>query len=159
MSEVRIESAADHLDRVPEVARWHWENGGWREDPKGSVDSWTQGLLGRTNRDRIPATYFALRGNDLVGSVTLVEHDLPDRRDLQDFGPWLAGVHVVRSARGAGIGSRLVRHAEERARSFGVSRLFLYTSLAALFYQRLGWRTVRQDHFVGPITIMSKDLA
>lgn len=158
MSKLRIEPAADHLDLVPTAARWHWENGGRLEDPGGSVESWTAGLLTRTNRDRIPATYFGFRGDELVGTVTLVEHDLPARQDLRALRPWLAGVYVVPKERRLGIGARLVRHAEARARSFGVTRLFLYTSDAEPFYTRLGWQTLRTDRFVGPITIMSKDL-
>ena len=154
---IRIEPATDHLDAVPIVAGWHWEHGGW-QDPGGSLESWTDGLLSRTNRDRIPATFLAFDGGDLVGSATLVEHDIPDRMDLDHLQPWLAGVFVAPAARGHGVGSELVSHAESRARSFGVKRLYLYTRAAVGFYERLGWRVLAQDDFAGPITIMHKDL-
>jgi GNAT superfamily N-acetyltransferase len=154
---LRIEPAADHLDLVPVVAGWHWEHGGW-QDPTGSVESWTRGLLTRTNRDRVPATFLAFDDRNPVGSATLVEHDIPDRSDLASLRPWLAGVYVIPAARGRGVGSELVTHAEARAASFGVKRLYLYTREAAAFYVRLGWRVLRHDHFAGPITIMARDL-
>ena len=158
MSNLRIELAADHLDLVPTVAGWHWDHGGG-EDPEGSRETWTQGLLSRTNRDRVPATFFAFGGSQLVGSATLVDHDMPDRADLKHFRPWLAGVYVTPAARGRGVGSELVSHAESRARSFGIARLYLYTREAVVFYERLGWQTLARDDFVGPITIMAKGLA
>jgi GNAT superfamily N-acetyltransferase len=154
---LRIDPAADHLDLVPLVAGWHWKHGG-KQDPNGSLESWVEGLLTRTNRDRVPATYFAFDEGELVGSATLVEHDLPDRSDLQHLRPWLAGVYVIPAARGRGVGSELVVYAETRARSFGVERLYLYTREASAFYERLGWRVLARDDFAGPITIMARDL-
>ena len=154
---LRIEPAADHLDLVPVVARWHWKHGGW-QDPDGSLETWTDGLLTRTRRDRVPATFFAFADRDLVGSATLVEHDIPGRPDLGRLRPWLAGVYVLQTVRGRGVGSALVAHAESQAHTFGIQRLYLYTREATGFYERLGWRTLGRDNFAGPITIMAKDL-
>jgi GNAT superfamily N-acetyltransferase len=157
-SDVRIELAADHLDLVPIVARWHWERRNPDEESQ-SLASWTDGLLTRINRDRIPATFFAFDGPALVASTTLVEHDMPDRVDLAHLRPWLAGVYVVADRRGRGFGSRLVDHAERSARAFGVGRLYLYTTEARGFYERLGWRRTATDRYGGEtITIMAKDL-
>jgi GNAT superfamily N-acetyltransferase len=157
VASLRIESAADHPGLVPIVGRWHWEHGGWR-DPGGSLESWIEGLRARTNPDRIPATFLAFEGGNLVGSATLVEHDIPDRVDLKHLRPWLAGVYVIPEARGRGVGSAVVLHAESRALFFGVKRLYLYTRGAADFYLRLGWRVLAHDDFAGPITIMARDL-
>jgi GNAT superfamily N-acetyltransferase len=155
---LRIDSAADHLSLVPVVAGWHWEHGG-RQDPNGSLESWTEGLMTRTNRDRVPATFLAFENGELVGSATLVDHDIPDRADLAHLRPWLAGVYVRQAERGRGVGSELALHAEARARTFGIERLYLYTRDAAGFYERLGWRVLARDDFAGPITIMAKDIA
>jgi GNAT superfamily N-acetyltransferase len=158
LDEVRIEPAADHLDLVPVAARWHWE----RRNPDEIAESlamWTEGLLTRTNRDHIPATFFALSGVALIASATLVDHDMPDRADLAHLRPWLAGVYVAAEERRRGVGSRLVSHVEACALSFGVQRLYLYTSEARGFYERLAWRVVAEDRYGGePITIMARDL-
>jgi GNAT superfamily N-acetyltransferase len=145
MTLVRVENIADHLDLVDVVARWHWDEWG-HTDPGGSLQSWTEGLRQRTNRDRIPATYVALDEDELLGSVTLVEHDMSTRLDLS---PWLAGVYVKPERRGQGVGSALVRHATECAAQMGVQRLYLYTRSAQGFYEKLGWQHLAEDHYEG----------
>ena len=73
--DLRIESIADHLDLVEVIAQWHWDEWG-HADPGGSLATWTEGLRQRTNRGTIPTTYVALAGDEPIGSVTLVEHDM-----------------------------------------------------------------------------------
>lgn len=151
---IRIESITDHLDLVETIARWHWEEWG-ESDPSGSLELWTEGLRGRANRDRIPTTYVALEGDELLGSVTLVEHDMSTRRDLS---PWLAGVYVAPPHRGRGVASTLVRHAVRRAAGMGVGRLYLYTRSAQGLYEQLGWRPIGEELYEGrPVTIMEID--
>jgi GNAT superfamily N-acetyltransferase len=148
---LRIESIADHLGLVDTIARWHWNEWG-HSDPDGSLQSWTEGLRERTNRNSIPTTYVALDGSELLGSVTLVEHDMSTRLDLS---PWLAGVYVKPDQRGRGIGSALVQHAVAEAAKIGVKRLYLYTSPAKEFYEKLGWRCVGDDYYEDqPVFIM-----
>ena len=151
---LRIESIADHLDLVETIARWHWDEWG-DSDPSGSLESWTDGLRQRTNRDRIPTTYVALDGDEVLGSATLVEHDMSTRPELS---PWLAGVYVTPSRRGQGVGSALVRHAVRKAAELEVRRLYLYTHPARGFYERLGWRHIADDYYEGrPVSIMAID--
>jgi GNAT superfamily N-acetyltransferase len=154
MHALRIERIADHLDLIGTIASWHW-NAWSRGEVDGSLASWTSGLRGRTHRDRIPTTYVALDGEELVGSVTLVEHDMAIHRE---WSPWLAGVYVRSDRRRQGIGSTLVRHAVGAAATMGVSRLYLYTETAPGFYERLGWRPIAEEEYLGqPVTIMAID--
>jgi GNAT superfamily N-acetyltransferase len=149
---MRIESIADHLDLVPTIARWHWDEWG-HTDPTGSLAAWTAGLRQRTHRDRIPTTYVALAGDELLGSVTLVEHDMDTHRELS---PWLAGLYVEPSRRGQGVGSALVRHTVQKAGEMGIARLYLYSGPARSFYERLGWRPVAETVYHGrPVTILT----
>ena len=155
---MRIESAADHLDLIPTIARWHWDEWG-HADPHGSLESWTEGLRGRTHRDGIPTTLVALRGDELLGSVTLVAHDMPDRPELAHLTPWVAGTFVRPEERGRGVGRALMEAAAATARSLGVSTLYLYTSTARPFYERLGWRVVAETSYEGEdVAVMSVDL-
>jgi GNAT superfamily N-acetyltransferase len=153
---LRIESIADHLDLVAVIARWHWEEWG-HADPEGSLAAWTEGLRQRTNRESIPTTYVALAGDELLGSVTLVENDMATRRDLA---PWLAGLYVAPAFRGRGVGSALTRHAVRRAAVMGVQRLYLHTATASRFYEQLGWRPVAADWYEGqPVMVMAIETA
>ena len=148
---MKIENLADHLGLIDTIARWHFQEWG-HADPTGSVQSWAEGLRKRTNRDRIPATFVALQDKDLLGSVTLTDHDMSSRMDLS---PWLAGLYVKPEERGHGLGSALTNHAVEAAAQMGVSRLYLYTESARDLYLKLGWRSIAEDYYEGQIvTIM-----
>lgn len=151
---LEIATIADHL---PTVARWHFDE--WGDlDPKGSLASWTAGLRERTYRDRIPTTFVALYDSIPVGSLVLVDHDMDTRRDLT---PWLAGLFVVPSHRGRGMGSALVRHAIAKAQEFGVAMLYLYyTRDAEALYRHLGWSPLAREFYKGRwVTIMSVRLS
>jgi GNAT superfamily N-acetyltransferase len=153
---IRIESIADYPHLVETIARWHWEEWG-HADPAGSLESWTEGLMERTNRDMIPTSYVALDRDELLGSVTLVDRDMSTRPDLS---PWLAGVYVKPERRGQGVGSALVRHAVAKVGEMGIGRLYLYTSPAREFYDKLGWRHVANDYYEGqPVSILAFDIA
>lgn len=157
---VRVENAADYPQFIDTVAKWHWAAWG-HGDPNGSLEAWTAGLRSRANRERVPMTFLAIDELGLpIGSVTLVSHDMPDRTDLEHLSPWVAGTFVLSSERGRGIGSALMRHAAAEASRIGLRPLFLYTSTARHFYERLGWRLLRDDYYEGKrIAIMVLSLA
>ncbi|HEX3271470.1 MAG TPA: GNAT family N-acetyltransferase [Ktedonobacterales bacterium] len=148
---MQIESIADHLDWVPLIAGWHWQE--WGDiDPLGSLAQWTQGLYERTLRDQIPTTYVAVEQRQPVGSVTLVEHDMAIWLDLS---PWLAGLYVQLQSRRRGVGSALVRHALQQVYYLGFPALYLYTHPARPFYEHLGWEVLEErSYHERPVTIM-----
>jgi GNAT superfamily N-acetyltransferase len=154
-NEINITSIADHLHHVPTIARWHWDEWG-HTDPTGSLQAWTDGLATRTNRDRIPTTYLALKDANPIASTTLVEHDMSTHRDLT---PWLAGVYVKPEHRRHGIGAALVTHTMHKAAEMGVKRLYLYTNSARDFYLKLGWTVLTTDLYEArTVTVMAVDL-
>ena len=84
---------------------------------------------------------------------------MSDMQTRLDLTPWLAAVYVAPERRGAGIGSLLVRAAEDVARRLGVGRLHLFTPDRERFYARLGWHTVEQSHYDNhPVVIMARSL-
>jgi GNAT superfamily N-acetyltransferase len=152
---VRVESIADHLELVPVIARWHWNEWG-HTDRGGSLESWTAGLGERTNRDRVPTMFVAFLGDVPVGSSVLVEHDMDTRLDLS---PWLAGIYVLPEHRRKGVASALVERAMAEASRFGVGRLYLYTRSAVALYETLGWRAFGSEHYEGrDVVLMSVEL-
>ncbi len=151
-----ITCIADHPELIKTIGQWHWQEWG-HADPEGSLESWTQGLALRVNRNRIPTTYVALsETGDLLGSVTLVDNDMHTRPELE---PWLAGLYVKPESRGQGIATALVLTAMAEARRFGVDVLYLYTSTAESLYTRLGWQVVDQADYEGDeVVVMSTKL-
>jgi len=63
----------------------------------------------------------------------------------------LRSVAVEPSARGQGLGRRLVEQALQRARRDGVAEIILLTTTAARFFERLGFRPIRREDAPEPM--------
>jgi GNAT superfamily N-acetyltransferase len=91
-----------------------------------------------------------------IGTCLLVESEIEPNHDVS---PWLAGLFVVPERRRKGAGIVLVRAIEDQARQRGFSRLYLYTSGAVGFYERLSWSVLDRTNWKGLDTaLMVRDL-
>jgi hypothetical protein len=77
--------------------------------PEDFLEARTKRLRQRCGTGGVPSAFVAFDGPDLFGSAALVQHDLPDRTNLE---PWLAGVYVTPSVRRQGIAAALVSAVE-----------------------------------------------
>src|SRR5437764_5079235 len=135
IGKMTIEYLADHPEVLPIIARWqHAEWGHLR--PNDSVEKRMERLRGSPDLDRLPLTVVALDDNGVLGSASLVAHDMETRTELT---PWLAGVFVGDSYRRRGIGAALVRRVIAEAKRLKVPLLYLYTVHSEKFYAALGW--------------------
>jgi N-acetylglutamate synthase-like GNAT family acetyltransferase len=132
---VTIEYLADHPEFLPTLAQWqHHEWGHLR--PGDSLEARMLRLRGQCQRDRIPLTVVAHVNGEVLGSASLVQHDMDTRLELS---PWLAGVFVGSEYRRRGIGAQLVRGIMSEATALKVRLLYLYTVHSEKFYANLGW--------------------
>jgi predicted N-acetyltransferase YhbS len=107
----------------------------------------------RLTPHRIPTAFIALKGDEIVGTASLVENDLSTRSDLS---PWLAAVYVVPEMRGMGVGTALVQAGIDEVKQLGLARFYLITPDRASFYTRLGWKKLEQTEYRGEtVTIMA----
>lgn len=137
---MKIEYLADHPEFLPTLAQWqHGEWGHLR--PGDSVEARIARLRGATERDRIPLTVVAHENGELLGSASLIVHDMETRVELT---PWLAGVFVAPEHRRRGLGAALVRRVMAEAGALNVPVLYLYTVHSGTFYTTLGWSL--QEH-------------
>ena len=132
---MQIEYLADHPEALPILARWLHEEWGHLR-PGDSIEARQARLRNFSNRDRIPLTVVALDDGELLGSASLVAHDMETRMELT---PWLAGVFVAKRYRRKGIGGELVRRIMAEAGKLNVPLLYLYTVHSEKFYAGLGW--------------------
>ena len=58
----------------------------------------------------------------------------------------LRSLAVVQSRRRTGLGSKLVAHAEEYARSRGIKSLYLLTNTAEAFFMHRGYQRISRDY-------------
>jgi predicted N-acetyltransferase YhbS len=152
---MRIELLADHRDALPTLAQWYYNE--WSHfRPGWTVQDFADSIAERAHADRVPLTFVALEGQELIGTVCLDAHDMDTRRNLS---PWLAGLYVKEEWRRQGIATSLVRAAESKAMELGIPTLYLYTPESEPFYSRRGWslieRTVYHDC---EVAIMEKKL-
>jgi len=154
--ELRIEYLADYPEHILVLAEWHHEQFA-AFNPQESVEQRISKLKSRSRRRGIPTTVVALLGDTLVGSASLLKHDMDSRQDLS---PWIASVYVHPDYRRRGIGTRLVQHLEGEAKRLGVERLYLFTPDMRPFYEASGWSVLEDSEYRGHLTrIMEKQLA
>ncbi len=121
--DLQIKLLADRSDAVPLVARWYFDQWGYKETGN-SFEATCERLLGKLNRDCLPIPVVACDGNIVVGAAQLKVREMeifPDR----EF--WLGGVYVVPEARGRGIAQALVDKLAVIAESLGIKELWLQT--------------------------------
>ncbi|MFZ1221195.1 MAG: GNAT family N-acetyltransferase [Chthoniobacterales bacterium] len=140
---MRTEYLADYPEALPILAEWlHREWGHLRAGD--SLEKRKARLEGYCNRDRIPLTVVALDGPEVLGSASLVLHDMETRMELT---PWLAGVFVGEQYRRRGIGAELVRRIMVEAGRLKVPLLYLYTVQSENFYAALGWKLMERTSY------------
>ena len=92
-------------------------------------------------------------GGEPVGTAALTEHDMETHPELS---PWFGGVYAIPPARHRGVASALVRYLMDRAADFGIRDLYLHTNGAEGLYQKLDWRVLSRDSYMGrEVTIMT----
>ncbi len=133
------------------AAQWIYHE--WAQFESAAVWNENQADMARSRDTSVAVPkFFGYRIDGvLTGIASVVPHDLPTHPEL---GPWLANVLVQPPWRRRGIGQALVRHVMGYACTLAPT-IYLYTYDQVDLYQRLGWKVVQKDQYVGrPITIM-----
>lgn len=149
---ISIEYLADRPECIPTLAHWFYEE--WSSvRPGDSVEGRIALLKDRCSKGRIPLTMVAVSEGELLGSASLIEHDMDNRLELY---PWLAGVFVAPARRRQGIGATLVRRIVAEADALRIIKLYLYTFKSTAFYTDLGWVLLEPAVYRGKqVSIMS----
>jgi GNAT superfamily N-acetyltransferase len=142
---MEIKKLKDHPEYIPTLAKWHYDQWAYLS-PGASLERRISFLASQIESDDIPETFVAVLGNTLLGSASLVPHDMETRMELT---PWLASVYVATEQRKQGIGSALVRHVVREAARRGYQALFLFTPDQQALYASLGWSTFEKTEYRG----------
>jgi len=146
----------EHPEFIPTLAKWHYTEWSYLH-AVDSVERRISELEEEAKSDGIPQTFVAVSGDTLLGSASLIPHDMSIRMDLS---PWLASVYVPVEQRNRGIGSALVRHVVKEAESLGYRIIYLFTPDREAFYVRLGWSLMERTEYHGHhVPIMTIDTA
>jgi N-acetylglutamate synthase-like GNAT family acetyltransferase len=139
-----IDYLADHPEMLDTLVQWqHREWGNVRDGE--TLAQRRKRLTGSLNRDRIPLTVVALEAGEVLGSASLIAHDMETRMELT---PWLASVFVGEQYRRRGIGAGLVRRIMAEAAKLKVPLLYLYTVHSERLYASLGWTVAERTKYL-----------
>ena len=131
---VEIEHLFRRSHHLPAVARLIY-NEFWADVRGGmTVAQLEAHLRTATNPQRIPLSLLALDGDELLGTVNLIDNDDDQRAHLH---PWLAALVVVAPRRGRGVGSQLVAALLAQAAQMQIAAVYFGTDGPG-FYARLG---------------------
>ena len=117
-----IDFLAHHSNAVDTLATWHHAQ--WSYLDRDVTLEQRAAALRQRRADGIPLTVVALAGETVLGSASLIQHDMDTR---MEFSPWLASVYVAQDYRRRGIGSALVKRIEQEARTLDYKTLYLFT--------------------------------
>jgi GNAT superfamily N-acetyltransferase len=154
---LRIKYLVEHVDVIPLLAMWMYQEWG-RRTPYASIEHEITQLNLHLNTDRIPLTLLAFFETRVVGTVSIVTYDMDERMELT---PWLASMYVAPEARGEGVGEALMAAAEEKATELRIETLYQWTANEAKlgFYEDLGWSALEPTVYREQnVVIMKKDM-
>jgi GNAT superfamily N-acetyltransferase len=135
---------ADHPSFLPSLARWHHDQWSYLDVAVSAEER--MAALGKHGKAQVPTTVIALSGDCLLGSASLIAHDMDTHPELS---PWLASVYVAPEYRRCGIGRALVQRIVAEAASLGIDNLYLFTPDKERFYTRLGWAVLERTMYRG----------
>ncbi|MDD3471004.1 MAG: GNAT family N-acetyltransferase [Thermoguttaceae bacterium] len=138
---MKIVPLCERMEFFDAVVQCLWNE--WGKCKNLTLSFWECWVRSSLHPAEVPQTYIAIsetatgdmRGEQLLGTVSLWRSDLQSRQDLT---PWLGGLYVVPAFRGRGVASALQRYVLRRAASMSIPRLYLMTEHEH-FYERTGW--------------------
>jgi GNAT superfamily N-acetyltransferase len=151
--DVQIDYLANYPEFIPTLANWFHDEWG-HFNPAATIAQRISRLKERcTHTAGIPITLVAIAENIVVGTASLVEHDMEVHMELS---PWLSSVYVAKAHRGQGIGSRLVESVVKEAEINDAAILYLFTPNRESFYARLGWQLFGREEYRGQQVVLMK---
>ena len=127
------------------ISKWHYDAWGALY-PDQTLDGFRRDLIDSLSADPVPSSWVLEEDGAVIGSASIIMHDMSTNTDLS---PWLANVFIRPDKRGRGLGTQLVLCAQNEIGKLGVSTLYLYTEDTEGFYEKLGWRVLREELYEG----------
>ncbi len=131
----------------------------WRKFYKNAIKSdynnWD--LLGVDQEHLFMAIRDKDQESEVVASIAICDFD--DFGEFRPYKPWIAAFIVREDLRGNGIGSQVLKLAEEKAVEYGIRKIYLWTEGEREFYARRGYQFLKQmNKSDRKIDLMCKEL-
>ncbi|WP_282875979.1 GNAT family N-acetyltransferase [Pseudomonas peli] len=130
---------------IPVIAEWHHQE--WSSLSSGmSLQARIKKMQSYLSNNKIPGLFVWFDSGCVVGSAGILVNDMDTKPALT---PWLASLYVVPDQRGRGIGTALVNHVMQYAKTLGNKEIFLFTPSKENFYSDLGWEVISREEYRG----------
>jgi GNAT superfamily N-acetyltransferase len=131
----------------------------WRKFYKNAMssdyNSWN--LLGIDQEHLFMAIREEDEKSEVVASIAICDFD--DFEEFRQYKPWIAAFIVREDLRGSGVGSQVLKLAEEKAIEYRITKIFLWTEGEREFYGKRGYQFLEQMSKPGrKIDLMYKEL-
>ena len=142
---MQIINLADAPEVIGTLARWHFDE--WHTlYPEETLEDFQTELAASTAQGTVPSTFVAQVDGNVVGSISLLPHDM----DIDEpWTPWLANLYVHPDYRQQGVGKQLIQHLIAFARRNSLDQLYLFTPSSRDYYEALGWTLLRRQSYKG----------
>lgn len=94
-------------------------------------------FFSNTYENKFPLTLIALEKGECIGTVSIFEYDLIERKIHK---PWLASLYTDPKHRGKGVGQQLITETIKVIKNLGYQNLYLRTEGASSYYLLRGWK-------------------
>ena len=131
-------------DVIAILTQWHHQQ--WHAlNPACSLQDRQTKLEEHLHTQTLPQTFVAFVNETVVGSASIVLHDMDTRPDLT---PWLASVYIDKPFRHQGIAKALIAQIEQYALQQHIKRLYLFTfpDIEAFYWQQ-AWQTLEKTTY------------
>ncbi len=143
---MQIENIKHHLDAIDTLSQAQFELWGPLTG-RNTLKEYRELLHFAAESKSLPTTLVAVENATVLGSVNVLENDLPLRPDIA---PWLAQLFVFPNFRCRGAGALLISGAIAKARKLNRPVLYLYTSgTLPNYYEKLGWSRLEEIAYLG----------
>ena len=128
--EYKIVRLVDNPDMKQSLAEWFHEK--WGIPLDAYLDSMENCL---EKKSTVPQWYAAVKENQIIGGLGVIENDFHDRKDLT---PNVCAVYTEETMRNKGVAGALLQYVCDDMIKKGISTLYLLTDHPS-FYERYGW--------------------
>ena len=143
---MQIENIKHHLDAIDTLSEAQFELWGPLTG-RNTLEEYRKLLHFAAESESLPTTLVAVENATVLGSVNVLENDLPLRPDIA---PWLAQLFVFPNFRRRSAGALLIAGAIAEARKLNRSIIYLYTSgTLPSYYEKLGWSRMEEIAYLG----------
>ncbi|MBC3767081.1 GNAT family N-acetyltransferase [Neptunicella marina] len=132
---------ADAPAALGKVAGWYYNKWG-RKHKDVSLQNIAAKLTRSDNREQVPLLMLVRHLGQIVAAGELKWREMPQ---FEQYPVWMGGIYVDKHWRGLGIASHLVAALIEKAKTLGITELYLQTEdLSGGIYAKSGFKPIHQ---------------